>query len=201
MPYCIQAVFILLGPALFAASVYMVLARIIRSVHAKKYSVLPLNWVTKTFVISDVVTFLIQASGSGMMVNTGLTNVGQGVVIAGLCLQVVSFCLFIVTAYVFETRMRRAPTTEAFDIAIPWKQHLYSLYTISGLVLVRSIFRVVEYAMGNEGYPLSNEWTLYVFDAVPMFAAMVIFAVWYPSDLKPFLDNASESSGAIESKA
>ncbi|KAJ5369579.1 RTA1 like protein [Penicillium cosmopolitanum] len=200
MPYCIQAVFILLGPALFAASVYMVLARIIRSVRAEMYSVVPLNWVTKTFVISDVITFLVQAGGSGMMVNSSLSKVGQGVVIAGLCLQAVSFCLFIVTAYVFQTRMRRAPTTESFDVAIPWKKHLYGLYTISGLVLVRSIFRIVEYAMGNEGYPLSNEWTLYVFDAVPMFAAMVIFAIWYPSDLKPFLDSASQSGGAIESK-
>lgn len=136
-----------------------------------------------------------------MMVNTGLNNLGQGFIITSLCLHVVSFCLFILTVYVFQKRMRRAPTAEAFDIAIPWRQHLYSLYTISGLVLVRSIFRVVEYAMGNDGYPLSNEWTLYVFDSVPMFAAMVIFAVWYSSDLKPFLDKASEGSETIESKA
>jgi hypothetical protein len=40
MPYCIQAVFILLGPALFAASVYMILSRIIRSVRGKHHSVL-----------------------------------------------------------------------------------------------------------------------------------------------------------------
>ncbi|KAJ5311996.1 RTA1 like protein [Penicillium antarcticum] len=202
MPYCIQAVFILLGPALFAASVYMVLARIIRSVHGETKSVLPLNWVTKTFVLSDVVTFVVQAGGSGMMVNSSLTNIGQGVVIAGLCLQVLSFCLFIITAYVFQTRMRRNPTAESLDIGIPWKQHLYSLYAISGLVLIRSVFRVVEYALGNEGYLLSNEWTLYVFDSVPMFAAMVIFGVWYPSDLKPFLgDRASQTSQTIESKA
>jgi hypothetical protein len=202
MPYCIQAVFILLGPALFAASVYMVLARIIRSIHAEKYSILPLNWVTKTFVLSDIVTFLVQAGGSGMMVNSSLTNIGQGIVIAGLGLQVLSFCLFMVTAYVFQTRMRRKPTAETFDVGIPWKKHLYSMYAISGLVLIRSVFRVVEYAMGNEGYPLSNEWTLYVFDSVPMFAAMVIFGVWYPSDLRLFLGaRGSPCSEILESKA
>lgn len=201
-PYCIQAVFILVGPALFAASVYMVLARIIRSVHAEHHSVLPLNWVTKTFVLSDVITFIVQAGGSGMMVNSGLTNVGQGVVIAGLALQVFSFCLFIVTAYVFQTRMRRNPTPESFDNIIPWKQHLYSLYGISALVVIRSVFRVVEYAMGNDGYPLTNEWTLYVFDAVPMFAAMVTFGIWYPSDLKPFLSKQLvQTSETVESKA
>ncbi|GAM35914.1 RTA1 domain protein [Talaromyces pinophilus] len=200
IPYCIQAVFILLGPTLFAASVYMVLARVIRSVHAEKHSVLPLNWVTKTFILSDIVTFIVQAGGSGMMVSSGLTKIGEGVVIAGLALQVLSFILFIVTAYVFHRRMRHSPTAEVFDIALPWKQRLRSLYAISALILVRSIFRVVEYAMGNDGYPLSNEWTLYVFDAAPMFAAMVIFGVWYPSDLKPFLNDGPSSSRAVETK-
>ncbi|KAJ5731607.1 RTA1 like protein [Penicillium malachiteum] len=188
MLYCIQAVFILLGPALFAASIYMVLARIIRSVNAEKHSVLPLNWVTKTFVLSDIVTFLVQAGGCGMMVSSSLSSIGQGIVIAGLGLQVLSFCMFIVTAYVFQTRMRRKPTEEAFDIDLPWKQYLYSIYVIGTLVIIRSIFRIVEYAMGNEGYPLSNEWTLYVFDSLPMFASMVVFGIWYPGDLKPFLE-------------
>jgi hypothetical protein len=156
MPYCVQAVFILLGPALFAASVYMVLARIIRSVHAEKHSVLSLNWVTKTFVLSDVVTFVVQAGGSGLMVSSSLSKVGEGVVLTGLGLQVLSFCLFVITAYVFQTRMGRNPTAEGFDVSIPWKQQLQSLYAISALILIRSIFRIVEYAMGNEGYPLSN---------------------------------------------
>jgi hypothetical protein len=46
MPYCIQAVFILLGPALFAASVYMVLARTIRSAKPEKHSVIRIDWLT-----------------------------------------------------------------------------------------------------------------------------------------------------------
>ncbi|KAL3482890.1 RTA1 like protein [Aspergillus germanicus] len=187
MPYCIQAVFILLGPALFAASVYMILGRIIRSVRGEHHSILRITWLTKTFVLCDVLTFIIQAGGSGMMVSSDLTNIGEAIVIAGLAIQVASFCLFLGTAIIFHTRMRSAPTAASRDPSHPWRQHLYSLYAISGLILVRSIFRVVEYVMGNDGYPLTHEWTLYIFDAVPMFTAMVIFAVWYPSDLKPFI--------------
>ncbi|CAG8060038.1 unnamed protein product [Penicillium olsonii] len=202
MPYCIQGVFILLGPALFAASVYMVLGRIIRSVKAEKYSVIRIDWLTKTFVLSDVLTFLLQAGASGMMATSSLTNIGQAVVIAGLVLQVLSFCLFIVTAYVFQRRIREHPTPEAFEGCVPWKQHLNSLYVISGLILVRSIFRVIEYAMGNEGYPLSNEWMLYIFDSVPMIIAMVIFAIWYPSELQPFLgDEENAPNEALVTKA
>ncbi|KAL4791292.1 putative RTA1 domain protein [Aspergillus venezuelensis] len=187
MPYCIQAVFILLAPALFAASVYMVLGRIIRSVGAERHSVIRINWLTKTFVFFDILTFVIQAGGSGMMVQSDLTKIGEDIVIAGLAIQVLSFSLFILTAVVFQIRMRRDPTSQSLDSMHPWRHHLHSLYAISGLILLRSIFRVVEYVMGNDGYPLTHEWTLYIFDSVPMFAAMVIFAIWYPSDLKPFI--------------
>lgn len=57
------------------------------------------------------------------------------------------------------------------------------LYGTSALIMVRSIFRVVEYVMGRDGYPLQHEWTLYVFDALLMVLAMVVFAWWYPGRL------------------
>lgn len=38
------------------------------------------------------------------------------------------------------------------------------LYATSGLIMLRNIFRVVEYAMGQEAYLLSNEWCVYIFD-------------------------------------
>ena len=58
-----------------------------------------------------------------------------------------------------------------------------TLYAISALILIRSIFRVVEYAAGNEGYPLTHEWMLYVFDSVPMIICTVIWGIWYPGTL------------------
>jgi hypothetical protein len=47
--------------------------------------------------------------------------------------------------------------------------------------MVRSIFRVAEYAMGGEGYLLQNEWPLYIFDSLLMFAVMVVYYLWYPT--------------------
>lgn len=60
------------------------------------------------------------------------------------------------------------------------------LYPTSTLILVRSLFRIIEYFMGSDGYLLENEWPLYVFDGLLMAAAMVIFYVWYPSKIRPF---------------
>lgn len=49
--------------------------------------------------------------------------------------------------------------------------------------MIRSIFRVVEYLQGFSGYLLSHEAYLYIFDAVLMFCAMVIFNIVHPSEV------------------
>lgn len=43
---------------------------------------------------------------------------------------------------------------------------------------IRSIYRVVEFGLGIDGYPFRNEWCLYVLEAVPMFIAIAVLG-WY----------------------
>lgn len=181
--FAIQNVFLLLGPTLFAASVYMTLGRIIRSVHAEKHSLVRINWLTKIFVMGDVVSFLVQGGASGLMATGNNVKMASNIVVAGLVIQVVMFGLFIVTSIVFEVRMRRSPTTEAFDERINWMSHVRTLYAVSVLILIRSIFRVVEYAAGEDGYPLTHEWMLYVFDSVLMIISMLVWGIWYPGTI------------------
>ncbi|CAG7927492.1 unnamed protein product [Penicillium olsonii] len=185
--YAIQNVFLLLGPALFAASIYMALGRIIRSVRAEKHSLVRIKWLTKTFVMGDVVSFLVQAGASGLMATGDNATLGSHIVVAGLVIQVIMFGLFIITSIVFEVRMRRSPTTEAFDERINWMSQLRTLYAVSALVLVRSIFRVVEYAAGNDAYPLTHEWMLYIFDSLLMIVAMFIWGIWHPGTLQKYI--------------
>ncbi|KAE8373050.1 RTA1 like protein [Aspergillus bertholletiae] len=189
MPFVIQSVFVLIAPTLFAAAVYMVLGRIIRSVRGEKYSPIRVELVTRTFVMCDILTFLVQGSGAGMMAIGSLSKTGQNIVLAGLILQIVAFSLFIVTAAIFYQRITRYITAPAAFSTneVPWKKHLWNLFAISGLILIRSIFRVIEYALGSDGYLLKQEWCLYIFDTVPMFIAMVCFAICHPAELQPFL--------------
>jgi hypothetical protein len=45
---------------------------------------------------------------------------------------------------------------------------------------VRTIFRLIEFALGIEGYPFSHEWCLYVFESTPMYIALTALAVCHP---------------------
>lgn len=63
-PYIIQSLLLLLGPALLAASIYMVLGRIIGLLDAGDLSVIRPKWLTKIFVAGDVLSFLAQSAGT-----------------------------------------------------------------------------------------------------------------------------------------
>ena len=62
-PYIIQSTLLLIAPALFAASIYMELGRIIVLVKGERFALVRVNWTTKIFVGGDVLSFLMQASG------------------------------------------------------------------------------------------------------------------------------------------
>lgn len=68
-PYIIQSILLLLGPALYAASIYMILGRIIVLLDAQKLSLIRPNWLTKVFVAGDVLSFFAQ-SGGGLPYDT-----------------------------------------------------------------------------------------------------------------------------------
>ncbi|RSM10751.1 hypothetical protein CEP52_003396 [Fusarium oligoseptatum] len=183
--FVMQAVLILVAPALYAASIYMILGRLIRTLDAQHLFFIPVNWVTKIFVAGDVLSFTLQASGgalaSGKTID--LYRLGEKVIVAGLFVQIGIFGLFVISTALFHSKIRKNPTPVASHGDIPGKRHLGALYITSALILVRSIFRVIEYLQGNDGYLISHEVFLYVFDALLMAAVMVIFLVSYVDDL------------------
>lgn len=64
MPYALQSLFILIAPSLFAASIYMILGRIIVLTDGDSRSIIPARRMTKIFVLGDVLAFFIQAGGT-----------------------------------------------------------------------------------------------------------------------------------------
>lgn len=182
----IQAILILVAPALYAASIYMILGRLIRAVRAEHHSLIRVDWVTRIFVTGDVISFSLQAGGGGVQAagTLELYNIGEKIIIAGLLVQIVIFGFFVIVSALFNVRLARAPTISSERGHVPWKRHMIMLYAASGLILVRSIFRVVEYLQGNKGYLISHEIFLYVFDAILMAAVMLLFAIWYVGDLE-----------------
>jgi hypothetical protein len=62
-PFIIQSICLLVAPALFAATIYMVLGKIILAVDGESYSLIRKRLLTKIFVTCDVLSFLVLSGG------------------------------------------------------------------------------------------------------------------------------------------
>ncbi|KAG5811363.1 hypothetical protein H9Q71_004938 [Fusarium xylarioides] len=168
---------------MLAASIYMSLGRLIKSLEADSYSLVPIEFLTKTFVIGDVISFLAQSAGGGMLANAkskGDQKMGQNIIIVGLAVQIYFFAFFINILHIFYRRMAANPTSKSLSSISPWKQFILVLYINSGLIMIRSLFRMVEYITGSNGALQSTEIYIYVFDASMIFVTVALFNLVHP---------------------
>ncbi|KAI1379577.1 hypothetical protein F4677DRAFT_442551 [Hypoxylon crocopeplum] len=132
MPYIIQSLLILLGPTMFAASIYVVLGRLIRSLKGEAFS-------------------LIRGGGGGILATAksdSSQSLGNNVILFGLGVQIVFFGCFMIVTAVFHVRIAARPTSKSQATVTPWRNFLWVLYFASLLIMVRSIFRMAEYGQG-----------------------------------------------------
>ncbi|KAK5043550.1 hypothetical protein LTR84_011410 [Exophiala bonariae] len=187
--YILQTVLILIAPAIFSATIYMILGRTVRAIQGDALSPIRPTRLTKIFVAGDVLCFFVQGGGGGILSSADndktKANLGKYVILAGLALQIVLFGLFIIVALIFHSRIRKQPTPKSTRPEIQWQTMLHVLYGVSLLIMVRNLFRVVEYGLGRDGYLLSHEWPLYVFDAALMSLVMAALLWWFPTMIRP----------------
>lgn len=62
--YSASTILLLVAPALYAASIYMMLGRIILVTDGEHHSIVPKRWLTKIFVVGDVISFMMQGAGT-----------------------------------------------------------------------------------------------------------------------------------------
>ncbi|KAF0327599.1 hypothetical protein K4K61_008112 [Colletotrichum sp. SAR11_59] len=192
--FMIQTLCLLVAPALFAASIYMVLGRLILYLQCAPLSPIKPSRLTKIFVVGDVLSFLVQVMGAGLLAQAKSMNTGKTIILLGLAVQLIFFGLFVVVAAVFHRRLldRVPPAVLHEEANSGWQRHtrgwrgvMSVLYVASGLIFVRSLFRLVEYVEGNDGVLLSTEVYLYIFDALLMLGVVAVSAVFHPAKYVP----------------
>ncbi|KAH7166448.1 RTA1 like protein-domain-containing protein [Dactylonectria macrodidyma] len=194
-PYIMQSILLLVAPALFAATIYMELSRIVIMVDGEGHVLVQKKWLTKIFVSGDVLSFILQGGGGGYQSSGTLEALDNGakVIIAGLFVQLICFGVFIIIAVAFHRSIRRSPTGRSH--AMPWKKHMRVLYIGSLFIMVRSVFRAAEYLQGFNGYLLQHEVYLYIFDAILMLLVMILFNWIHPAEITAILAQSGNSYG------
>lgn len=148
-PYIIQSVLLLIAPILFAASIYMILGRLIARTNSASLSIVRASWVTKIFVAGDILSFFIQSGGMLVQADSqDSVRRGENIILGGLILQILIFMFFVMVAGTWHRRLEQKSTVAASEIN--WRKYIHLLYAF---ITIRNTCRVVEYALGQVGRP------------------------------------------------
>lgn len=193
--YVIHTLAILLAPIFYAVSIYGLLGKVIQYTEAEGISPIKPTRITCIFVIGDLLSFLMQSTGGGLMTSgdPDKTDLGTNIILIGLIIQLVFFFVFIFLTYIFHIRTQdwNASSSQQGN----WKLLLKILEVGSVLIFIRSVYRVIEYGQGFDGYLVSHEAYLYLFDALMMFLVQILFNVVHPGAI---LQADEKSSNDIE---
>ncbi|KAF1846605.1 uncharacterized protein K460DRAFT_367351 [Cucurbitaria berberidis CBS 394.84] len=206
-PFIVAWLLILLAPSFLAAACYTAFSRVVwfscptYALNFKTLWCFP-RWITLTFVSFDLFSCLIQLVGASQIsreydrdsdpsrsIESSERKAlpGRVILILGLVLQMMCFISFSIISmrYFYISRHWRA-----FDLGDMklWRKLSYTINVSSILIALRAIYRTMEIPHDQDyglKYLQSNEWCFWTFDAVPIFAVLVVFAVWHPGRYLP----------------
>ncbi|KAJ7144545.1 RTA1 like protein-domain-containing protein [Mycena epipterygia] len=208
--YVVMNFCILLSPCAFLATDYILLVRLANTLDEKlRRRCLPIRptIIVKLFVGSDITTFCLQGCGGGLTAIGGsLANVGAKISMFGLSLQLLSFAIFTLLLLNFGWRLRtdfpdvwRAKQAGTAFKVLSWNpvdewRVLYFTICITCIgIIVRSIFRIIEFAGGYTGFVSTHEGYFYIFDALPLWISMTLYCFVWPPRFLPTLSDDSDA--------
>ena len=157
------------APPFIAATMYMTLTRVVSAIRGEQ----SLKWVTGIYVLIDVIAFISQMIGSGLQATNDaqVIDIGEKVVLGGLIFQLIALAAFLIIVLKMRSKLRRE---NAGHLSTACKLYFSGICIATVAIWMRSLVRAIEYAQPVDGTIISNEWFLYVFDAVPMFLILVL---------------------------
>jgi len=215
--YVVQFTLVVLAPVLMAAACYVLFGRIVFHVVPKEARTTRLLWVpprfvTPIFVTCDIVALLLQLWGAVQItsVSPGAANAvskankGKKIAQTGVVIQLICFGLFTIIAIRFNFTSKRFITSfeerltdinekyctiDGGDHKLKknWQAILRVTNIACGLILIRTIYRMVDFSLGRTGYTQEHEWCMYIFDSMVIFPIVCLFIHWHPSKYLPYL--------------
>lgn len=185
-PWVLQNFLLLSAAPLVAATIYMTLGRLVTALDAARYSIISPRWLAKIYVLIDVGCLGTQIAGTVMPASgdEAVMELSRNIVLGGLIAQLIALSFFVFMTWNARRRIRRGDTwVVKMDPSLRWENHFRALEAVTCLVMVRSLVRLVEYAQGEDGFVISHEVFIYLFDAALMFLAMAVYLVLHPSRL------------------
>ncbi|KAF5662157.1 RTM1-like protein [Fusarium heterosporum] len=186
VPYATQTFATLLGPTLMAATLYIIVRKLIMALDADSHALIPARVLPKVFIFGDLISMGAQLTGASMFITASSVDkkrTGQLIIVGGLAFQIYFFGFFTSILHIIHSRMLDKPTRQSASLTIPWKRWVLVIYVACGLMIARSVYRIIEYGTGPTGIVQTTEIYFYVFDACFIFIATALLNIFHPGSL------------------
>lgn len=154
---------------------------------------------TQIFIFLDWLIGIFVAVGLSHIYNNSRSDVrlGEGFSRVSLIMQIALYTLHLAVLGLWHPRVREAEVRRPLD-----RSCVTTLYACGVLVLIRCVYRAVEYFQGPMGKLALHEAYYYVFDALTIFGMLVLLNVLHPGKFFPehssiylAIDGVSEVAG------
>ncbi|OKL58806.1 hypothetical protein UA08_05739 [Talaromyces atroroseus] len=172
-PWIQQNMLIFVSPPFLAATVYMSLGRMITALDAKEHSLISPRWLTKIYVLVDIVCVITQLIGTALPASGDASAIAlsKKILLAGLIFQVICLAFFEVIAWVAQRRIKnRGPPISG--IVGKWQYYFLAVQVAILALIVRNLYRAIEFGTGEDGYVSKHEVFIYIFDAFLMLLSL-----------------------------
>jgi hypothetical protein len=184
--YIGMSLFLLLSPNALALVNYKTIGKVIQLSNVKdKRFWLNYKFVTWFFFASDIFSFLLQGAGGGMMAMDGKQVLGKNIAMIGLVLQLLFLAMFVFICVYVSTNTRYIYDITTKDPLIAKNRLMRTMFLTTALIYIRSVYRVIEYGTGFDGAVAKAEWAFYVFDALAILSAFLVYILWFIGDDLP----------------
>ncbi|KAJ9427800.1 protoporphyrin uptake protein 1 [Fusarium oxysporum] len=183
-PFILQNVLLLVGIPFLAATVYMSLGRMAVALRAQDISFLSPRWMTKLYVLIDIGCIFSQLMGAMMPASGKPEDITKGrtILIIGLITQIAALSFFILNTE-FLNRKLTQRARPGPDWQVNHNKFFRILEGVTFLLIIRSVVRSVEFLQGSDGFIITHEIFIYLFDATLVSIAMIVLLVVHPGQL------------------
>ncbi|RPA97967.1 RTA1-domain-containing protein [Choiromyces venosus 120613-1] len=186
--FLMQICCLTIAPAFLCAGIYLCLSRIVM-VFGAETSRIPPKAYTYIFVTCDFISLCLQGAGGGIASTLSQDNKdpanGNNIMLAGLGFQVFTLVLFICLCAEYAYRVKTS--TQEFDAthaklraSRKFRAFLIALSLSTILILIRSIYRVIEMAQGWSGALIKNQTLFFVLEGIMVILAVLVLNVFHP---------------------
>ncbi|CAK7208048.1 hypothetical protein SEUCBS139899_010882 [Sporothrix eucalyptigena] len=181
--YAAWFVLILVAPLWTNAFAYMVFGRLVHNYTPdRKVWGLPASRFGLVFVVLDIVAFVIQVYGAATATQNDIPTSqvlrSLHIYMGGVGVQLLFILICCTFGFKLWTIMRREAAQ--FPSIRPAMLLLYTQFIVLALIIIRIIFRIVEYSSGLKSTIPNHEVFQYCLDTLPMFIAIVMYNVVHP---------------------